>query len=26
VCFVLGIFLMPETRHISIWEPEKARA
>jgi len=26
VCFVLGLFLMPETKHISIWEPEKARA
>jgi hypothetical protein len=23
VCFVLSFFLMPETRHISIWEPEK---
>jgi MFS family permease len=21
VCFVLGLFLMPETRHISIWKP-----
>jgi len=26
VCFVLGVFLMPETRKISIWEPSKARA
>src|SRR5438128_1725051 len=26
VCFVLALFLMPETRRISIWEPEKARA
>jgi MFS family permease len=26
VCFVLALFLMPETRHLSIWEPEKARA
>jgi MFS family permease len=26
VCFVLALFLMPETRKISIWEPEKARA
>jgi len=26
VCFVLCLFLMPETRHISIWQPEKARA
>jgi MFS family permease len=25
VCFVLSLFLMPETRHISIWEPEKAK-
>ena len=25
VCFVLALFLMPETRRISIWEPEKAR-
>ena len=25
VCFVLSLFLMPETRHISIWEPEKAQ-
>ena len=25
VCFVLAMFLMPETRHISIWEPEEAR-
>ena len=26
VCLVLSLFLMPETRHMSIWEPEKARA
>jgi MFS family permease len=26
VCFVLGLLLMPETRHISIWEPMKAKA
>src|SRR2546427_1030613 len=26
VCFLLALFLMPETRKISIWEPEKARA
>jgi len=26
VCFILGIFLMPETRHISIWEPIEAKA
>ena len=26
VCFVLALFLMPETRKISIWEPAKARA
>jgi len=25
VCFVLALFLMPETRRISIWNPEKAR-
>jgi MFS family permease len=25
ICFVLSLFLMPETRHISIWEPEKAK-
>src|SRR5215471_19121542 len=25
VCFVLALFLMPETRHISIWEPVKAK-
>jgi MFS family permease len=23
VCFVIALFVMPETRHISIWEPEK---
>jgi MFS family permease len=26
VCFVLGVFLMPETRHISIWKPLTARS
>ncbi|HKW37873.1 MAG TPA: MFS transporter [Burkholderiales bacterium] len=26
VCFVLCLFLMPETKDMSIWEPEKARA
>ena len=26
VCFVLALFLMPETRHHSIWEPGKAHA
>src|SRR5438128_6762553 len=26
VCFVLALFLMPETRRISIWEPEKNKA
>ncbi|MEH2547237.1 MFS family permease [Bradyrhizobium sp. AZCC 2262] len=26
VCFVLGVFLMPETRKISIWHPSEARA
>jgi MFS family permease len=26
VCFVICLFLMPETRHISIWEPAKVRA
>jgi len=26
VCFVLSLFLMPETRHMSIWEPEEAKA
>jgi MFS family permease len=26
VCFVLCLFLMPETRKMSIWAPEKARA
>src|SRR4029450_8117444 len=25
VCFVLGLFLMPETRHISIWKPFEAQ-
>jgi hypothetical protein len=23
VCFVLALFLMPETRHISIWDEAK---
>jgi MFS family permease len=26
VCFVIAVFLMPETRKISIWEPAKVRA
>jgi MFS family permease len=26
VCFVLGLFLMPETRKMSIWAPEAAKA
>jgi MFS family permease len=26
VCFVLGLYLMPETRKMSIWEPEAAKA
>jgi hypothetical protein len=26
VCFVLSLFLMPETRKMSIWEPEAAKA
>jgi len=26
VCFVLALFLMPETRHISIWQPERTKA
>jgi MFS family permease len=26
VCFLLGLFLMPETRKISIWEPKEAKA
>jgi MFS family permease len=26
VCFVLALFLMPETRKMSIWKPEKAAA
>jgi MFS family permease len=25
VCFVLALFLMPETRHISIWKPEEVK-
>jgi hypothetical protein len=24
VCFVLSLFLMPETRHMKIWGPEAA--
>jgi hypothetical protein len=23
VCFIICLFIMPETRHISIWDPEK---
>jgi MFS family permease len=26
VCFVLGLFLMPETKHMSIWKEDHARA
>src|SRR2546426_1027200 len=26
VCFVLALFLMPETRHMSIWKPVEAKA
>jgi MFS family permease len=26
ICLVLGLFLMPETRNMSIWEPEAAKA
>jgi len=26
VCFLICLFIMPETRHISIWEPEKQAA
>ena len=26
VCFILSLILMPETRKMSIWEPEKAKA
>jgi MFS family permease len=26
VCLVLGLFLMPETRHMRIWEPEAQKA
>ncbi len=26
VCFVLALFLMPETRHISIWKPAEAKS
>jgi MFS family permease len=26
VCFILGVYFMPETRKMSIWEPEAAKA
>jgi hypothetical protein len=26
VCFILALFLMPETRHISIWKPVEVKA
>ena len=26
VAFILGLIFMPETRHMSIWQPDKARA
>jgi hypothetical protein len=26
ICFVLGLFLMPETHKMSIWEPQAAKA
>ena len=26
VCFVLALFLMPETRHNSIWQPVEVKA
>jgi hypothetical protein len=26
VCFVLSVFLMPETRKMSVWEPETQKA
>ena len=26
VCFILGLLLMPETKHISIWDPSKNKA
>ena len=26
VCFLICLFLLPETRHISIWDPEKGKA
>src|SRR6266403_785005 len=26
VCFLICLFVMPETRHISIWDPEKTQA
>ena len=26
ICFVLSLFLMPETRKMSIWAPEAAKA
>jgi MFS family permease len=25
ICFVLGVLLMPETRHVSIWKPHEAQ-
>ena len=25
ICFVLSLFLMPETRKMKIWEPEAAK-
>ena len=26
ICFVLGLFLMPETKHMSIWKETEAKA
>jgi len=26
VCLILSLFLTPETKHVSIWEPEPAKA
>ena len=26
ICFVLSLFLMPETRQMKIWEPEAVKA
>ena len=26
VCFLLALFLMPETHKISIWQPQEAKA